>query len=91
MRSVQPAIFGSKYRNYTVVMETAEKATKDDPGKKGKRLKFYDGQYKTTDPKEAEFLKRLAQEKTPFRDIHIVQDLVLPDQNKGKNQKGGNS
>jgi len=39
-----------------LTMETSEKRTKENPGKKGKTIKFRNGQYKTKKPKEIEFL-----------------------------------
>jgi len=82
----RPAIYGSKYLNLIVVMESGEEATRDYPGKKGRRIEFVNGKYETYDEEEIVFLNKLSRHKTQFRDIEMLQRPYFPGNN---NKKGG--
>jgi hypothetical protein len=81
------AIFASagpgtcNFRNLVITMDPAEKRTKENPGKKGKRIKFKDGRYETNNKEEIEFLLWKCDNPRIYSKIKCIQ---LPEKYKKK-------
>lgn len=71
----------SNFSDLTISMESAEYRTKENPGKKGHIIEFHNGQYKTKDPKEIEFLLWKCEHPIKYSQIKCIQ---LPGEYKDK-------
>lgn len=71
--TVGKAIFGSKFREQVVVLKSG---VTGDPNRKGKRVRFRDGKYLTSDPFEIKKLKEATKHPSSGCIITLIKDIV---------------